>query len=122
MRIALRLLIAALLAPVAATATETDADAAMPAAVAGYLERATAQGSWPQVAAAYFAQSTGTTATYPAEAADLADRRVPLGDAGAALTGLLLADLASNGRVRLDDPISRYLPAGFVSPMRASAR
>lgn len=114
MRIALRLLIAALLAPVAATATETDAAAAMPAAVAGYLERATAQGSWSQVAAAYFAQSTGTTATYPAEAADLADRRVPLGDAGAALTGLLLADLASNGRVRLDDPISRYLPAGFV--------
>lgn len=113
MRIALRLLIVALLAP-AATAAETDAAAAMPAAVAGYLERATAQGSWPQVAAAYFAQSSGTTATYPAGAADLADRRVPLGDAGAALTGLLLADLAGNGRVRLDDPISRYLPAGFV--------
>ncbi|HVH34434.1 MAG TPA: serine hydrolase [Tahibacter sp.] len=114
MRIALRLLIAALLAPAAVAAAETDGTAAMPTAVAGYLERATAQGSWPQVAAAYFAQSTGTTATYPAEAAELADRRVPLGDAGAALTGLLLADMASNGRVRLDDPISRYLPAGFV--------
>ena len=114
MRIALRLLIAALLAPAVVTAADTDGAAAMPAAVAGYLERATAQGSWPQVAAAYLVQSTGTTATYPAEAADLADRRVPLGDAGAALTGLLLADLAGSGRVRLDDPVSRYLPAGFV--------
>ncbi|MBN8742061.1 MAG: serine hydrolase [Xanthomonadaceae bacterium] len=113
MRIALRLLATALLAPVAAPAADTDASATLPAAAAAYLEHATAQGGWPQVAAAYLVQSTGSTTTYPAST-EAADRRLLLGDAGVALTGLLLADLASTGRVRLDDPLSRYLPAGFV--------
>ncbi len=113
MRIALRLLAAALLAPAAAAAADTDAGAALPAAASAYLEHATAQGGWPQVAAAYLVQSADSTTTYPA-GTDATSRRVLLGDAGVALTGLLLADLASTGRVRLDDPVSRYLPAGFA--------
>ncbi|WP_257389154.1 serine hydrolase domain-containing protein, partial [Tahibacter caeni] len=98
----------------ATTAAAADADGALPTAAAAYLEHATAQGGWPQVAAVHLVQSGGSTTTYPATAADAADRRLLLGDAGAALTGLLLADLASAGRVRLIDPISRYLPDGFV--------
>jgi CubicO group peptidase (beta-lactamase class C family) len=89
--------------------------ATLPAPVATYLERGAAQGSWPRVVSAYVLQSATSLATYPAGSADDAagDTRFLLGDAMGAATGLLLAELASSGRVRLDDPISRYLPPDF---------
>lgn len=90
-------------------------DAALPAPVTAYLERGTAQGSWPRVVSAHVVRSATSLATHPAAAADDAagDARFLLGDAMAAATGLLLAELASSGRVRLDDPISLYLPQKF---------
>lgn len=113
MRTVLRLLTAALLSgsPVAGAQD----GATLPAPVATYLERGAAQGSWPRVVSAYVLQSTTSLATYPAASADDAagDTRFLLGDAIAAATGLLLAELASSSRVRLDDPISRYLPSDF---------
>jgi D-alanyl-D-alanine-carboxypeptidase/D-alanyl-D-alanine-endopeptidase len=89
--------------------------ATLPAPVASYLERGVAQGSWPRVVSAHVLQSTTSLATYPVASADGigGDSRFLLGDAMAAINGLLLAELATSGRVRLDDPISRYLPLGF---------
>jgi len=113
MRIALRLLTAALLSCSAIAGAQDDAT--LPAPVATYLERGVAQGSWPRVVSAHVRQSATSLTTYPAASADAinGDRRFLLGDAMAAINGLLLAELATSGRVRLDDPISRYLPAGF---------
>jgi CubicO group peptidase (beta-lactamase class C family) len=89
--------------------------ATLPAPVATYLERGVAQGSWPRVVSAHVLQSSTSLATYPVASGGDADgdMRFLLGDAIGAATGLLLAELASSGRVRLDDPISRYLPADF---------
>lgn len=89
--------------------------ATLPAPVATYLERGAAQGSWPRVVSAYVFQSATSLTTYPAASANDAggDTRFLLGDAMGAATGLLLAELASSSRVRLDDPISRYLPPDF---------
>jgi CubicO group peptidase (beta-lactamase class C family) len=113
MRTVLRLMTAALLG--GSTAAGAQDDATLPAPAATYLERGAAQGSWPWAVSAYVFQSGTSLATYPAASADVGDgdTRFLLGDAMGAATGLLLAELASSGRVRLDDPISRYLPPDF---------
>src|SRR6476620_2586450 len=110
MPIVIRLLTAAVLAYVAAATAEDGA--ALPEPAADYLARATRQGTWPQLSVAYLAQSARTFSDFPS-GANATETREPLmlGDGAAALTGLLLADLASSGRIRLDDPISRFLPA-----------
>lgn len=85
-----------------------------PEPAADYLARATAQGVWQPLSAAYLSQSPPVVVSYPVGAHPHdASAPVALGDAAAAFTGLLLADLASSGRVRLDDPIRRYLPDGL---------
>jgi D-alanyl-D-alanine-carboxypeptidase/D-alanyl-D-alanine-endopeptidase len=111
MRTVIRLVTAAVLGYGAAVGAQDGT--ALPAPAADYLARATAQGTWPQLSAVYLSQSAQSLANYPA-GADAPDAGTPvaLGDAAAALTGLLHADLASSGRVRLDDPIRRYLPDG----------
>ncbi len=112
MRTAIRLLIAAVLGHAAAAGAQDGA--ALPAPAADYLERAAAQGSWSQVSATYLSHMSASQTRYPATSEAEPAARLALGDASVALTGLLLGDLASSGRVRLDDPISRYLPDGFA--------
>ncbi len=41
-----------------------------------------------------------------------------IGSVTKVLTGLLLADLVNRGKVRVDDPVSRYLPANWKVPRR----
>jgi len=36
-------------------------------------------------------------------------------------TGIILADLVINGKVKLDDPLQKYLPAGVTAPTRNGA-
>lgn len=88
----------------------------MPPAAVDYLQRGTGQGSWPLVVAAQVVGTASATTGFAGTTAapeHANRRRFPAGDALAAYTGLVLADLASRGRVRLDDPIQRHLPAGF---------
>lgn len=115
MHIAIRLLTAAVLG--CSSALGAQDGAALPAAATDYLQRSTTQAIWPRVVAGYVAGSATTAVEFAggtAQDAGGGDRRFPLGDAASVYTGLLLADLASTGRVRLDDPIRRYLPEGFV--------
>lgn len=111
MRIAILLFAAAALA--AGTAASAQDGAALSTRAADYLSRAAAQGTWPRLSAAYLSQASQSTADFPASDSTGANTPLVLGDAAAALTGLLLADLASSGRVRLDDPVSRFLPEGL---------
>lgn len=104
----------------AATAAAEDGaavpdSAALPDSIARFLERATAQRRWSHVVSVQVRQSDQAAAAFLSDAADTtaSGQPVTLGDAAAALTGLLLADFAGSGRVRLDDPIERYLPDGF---------
>lgn len=109
MRTVIRFVTAAVLSYGAAVGAQDGT--ALPAPAADYLARATAQGAWPQLSGAYLTPSGQSLVNYPA-GAGAAGTPVVLGDAAVALTGLLLADLASSGRVRLDDTVRRYLPAG----------
>jgi D-alanyl-D-alanine-carboxypeptidase/D-alanyl-D-alanine-endopeptidase len=111
MRIVIRLLAAAVLGY--GSAAMAQEGAALSAPVTDYLARATAQGTWPQLTVAHVSPSAQTLTRFPAGANAAADEALMLGDGAAALTGLLLADLASSGRVRLDDPVSRFLPEGL---------
>lgn len=113
MHTVLRLFTAALLSGSAVAGAQDGTT--LPAPVVTYLERGTVQGSWPRVVGAYVLQAATSLSAYPAASTDdaIGDTRFVLGDAMAAATGLLLAELASSGRVRLDDPISRYLPPDF---------
>lgn len=110
MRTVIRLVTAAVFGYGAAVGAQDGT--AWPEPAADYLARATSQGVWHPLSAAYLSQSPTVVVSYPVGAND-ASAPVALGDAAAAFTGLLLADLASSGRVRLDDPIRRYLPDGF---------
>lgn len=81
------------------------------------LERGTDARAWQSVVAmsvvgsdvadARFGHLEGTEGPAPDTAT-----RFQLGGVTAAYTGLLLADLAVSGKVRLADPISTFLPAG----------
>ncbi|MBL8298266.1 MAG: serine hydrolase [Rhodanobacteraceae bacterium] len=106
-----QLVVAALLGCSAVAGAQDNS--ALPAPVQNYLATGSKSSNWAQLSAAFLSQSTESFTNYPAEAGR-SDSNTPvlLGDAAAALTGLLLADLASGGRVRLDDPIRRYLPQG----------
>lgn len=113
MRTVLRLLIATAIG-CAATAAADDG-AVLPEPTVRFLERATAQRSWSHVAGVHLRHAEQSAVTFPSEAAGAATGRpVALGNAAAALTGLLLADLAGSGRVRLADPIAHFLPDGFA--------
>lgn len=85
-----------------------------PAPFAPYLQRATAAGSWTTVVSGQLQQGSRTTAPFGggSNTAD-AGSRFALGNTAAVYSGLLLAEMAAAGRLRLDDPISRYLPTGF---------
>lgn len=58
-------------------------------------------------------QGSRRSATSGGAGAGDANSRFALGNTAAVYSGLLLAEMAAAGRVRLDDPISRYLPADF---------
>ena len=45
-----------------------------------------------------------------------------IGSVTKVFTGLLLADMARRGEVRLDDPADKYLPAGYALPSRNGRR
>ena len=47
-----------------------------------------------------------------------ADTVFEIGSMTKVFTGLLLADMAADGTVSLDDPVSKYLPAGATMPTR----
>ena len=111
MRIAKRLLTIALLGCSLGAAAQDGAE--LGAQFAAYLKRATDNGSWPVVVAGHVSQASSSTAVFTAAADAGSDSRFALGNSASIYAGLLLADLASSGRLRLDDPISRYLPADF---------
>ncbi len=46
------------------------------------------------------------------------DTLFEIGSITKTFTSLLLADMAVKGEVKIDDPISKYLPAGFKAPSR----
>jgi len=47
-----------------------------------------------------------------------ADTLFEIGSITKVFTGLLLADMAARGEVGLDDPVAKYLPAGWTLPVR----
>ncbi|MCQ4167039.1 serine hydrolase domain-containing protein [Tahibacter harae] len=90
-------------------------DAGLPPALQAQLQRGVEHGVWPLVAAGY-ADGAASSLALPGNSDTTAGAgaRFALGDAGAIYNGLLLARLASHGRLRLDDRIADYLPAGFA--------
>lgn len=112
MRTVQRLLVTALLCVSFATCAQDEAVAEAP--FAGYLQRAAAAGSWTTVISGQLQQGNRSAAVFGGGANGAnASSRFALGNAAAVYSGLLLAEMAAAGRLRLDDPISRYLPAGF---------
>lgn len=112
MRTVQRLLLTALLTASFGACAQDDGAAEAP--FASYLQRAVEAGSWTTVVSGQMRQGSRGTATYggAANAAD-ANSRFALGNTAAVYSGLLLAEMAAAGRLRLDDPIARYLPADF---------
>jgi serine-type D-Ala-D-Ala carboxypeptidase/endopeptidase len=110
MRTVIRLLIGAALSYGAAAAAQEGP--ALPQSARDFLARAA--GSWPLVVAGQIVHSDSDISVSGAAADGAgAEARFVFGEAGSTYAGLLLADLASAGRLRLDDPISRYLPEGL---------
>ena len=79
------------------------------------MQHGVEQGVWPLVAAG-FIDGAGSSLVLPGnvDATVGANARFALGDAGAIYNGLLLARLASHGRLRMDDRIADHLPSGFA--------
>jgi CubicO group peptidase (beta-lactamase class C family) len=80
----------------------------------GVFERGVEARVWPSLVAASLVGAEVTVARFgpvPQEAPD-DTTRFQLGGVSAAFTGILLADLAAAGKVRLGDPISAFLPPG----------
>src|ERR1051326_6197860 len=61
--------------------------------------------------------ASGTTALNSSQAAD-GDTVFEIGSVTKVFTSLLLADMVQKGEVKLDDPISKYLPASVKVPTR----
>lgn len=115
----------AMLAPAPARAEAP----ALPEAIRTRLERGTASGAWQSVAVGLLRQ--GETATFffghrdGSDGAALdADSRIQLGPLTSAYVGLLLADAALDGKVRLEATLRETLPASrsIADPGLASLR